>query len=281
MLPRSKVRGYLVNSTRRRFPIILWLPCYNLRKLLGDITAGLAVGLMVVPQSLAIATVAGLPPHYGLYSSFPGPLIYFFLGTCKDLNVGPTVICALVASRYNPYHSPELASCLSFFSGTILTAAGFLNLGFVVRFISVPVFDGFIAAAAISISINQLQDLLGLPPGPRHAIQRLIHIFKNIRETRSGDAALGITCFLVLTSIGILAKRADRKRSHNKWPALLNKMLKVLNIIKSALIVILTTIISYLVFIYGNSSTFKIAGALPEGFPTVQVNVACLISSLI
>jgi len=270
MLPWSKVRGCLINSTRRRFPILSWLPGYNLRKFLGDVLAGLAVGLMVVPQSLAIAAVAGLPPHYGLYSSFPGPLIYFFLGTCKDLNVGPTVICALVASRYNPYHSPKFASCVSFFSGIILTAAGFFNLGFVVRFISVPVFDAFIAAAAISISINQLQDLLGLPPGPLHAIQRLIHIVKNIKETRPGDAVLGITCFIALTSIGILAKCADRQRPHNQWPVLLKKMIKVLNIMKSALIVVLTTIISYLIFVYGNSTTFKIAGALPEGFPTVE-----------
>ena len=240
--------------------------------LFGDIIAGLAVGMMLVPQSLAIATVAGLPPHYGLYSSFPGPFIYLFFGTCKDLNVGPTVISALVANRYNNYQNPDVASCLAFFSGTILTVAGFLNLGFVVRFISIPVFGGFIAAAALGISINQLQDLLGLPPGPRHVIQRLVHIFRNIKETRAGDATLGVTCLLILMSIGMLAKHVDGMRSPNDWPLLLKRAIKLLNITRSALVVILTTIISYVVLAHGNKTTFKIAGPLPKGFPEVEVD---------
>ena len=272
MLLRLTVKDYLFRTVRQRLPITTWIPSYSLPKLLGDIIAGLAVGLMLVPQSLAIAKVADLPPQYGLYSSFPGPFIYFFLGTCKDLNVGPTVVSALVAGRYNPHRIPELASILTFLSGIILTAAGFLNLGFVVRLISIPVFGAFIAAAAICISINQLQDLLGLPVGPRHVIQRLIHIFKNIKEARTGDTILGVLCFLVLASIGILAKHVDGRDSTKRWPALLKKTIKILNIIKSALIVILTTLISYLIFIYGEKSTFKITGSLPEGFPTAQVN---------
>ena len=272
MLPWSMTRDCLFRNIRRRLPIATWIPSYSLPKFVGDVIAGLAVGLMLVPQSLAIAKVAGLPPHYGLYSSFPGPFVYLFLGTCKDLNVGPTVIIALVAGRYNPHRIPELASTLTFLGGIILTAAGFLNLGFVVRLISIPVFGAFIAAAAISISINQLQDLLGLPAGPRHVVQRLIHIVRNINETRTGDTILGTLCFLVLASIGILAKHVGGRDAAKKWPELLKNAIKVLNIVKSALVVILTTLISYLIFIYGDKSTFKITGPLPEGFPTMQVN---------
>ena len=79
------------NDVKKKFPITKWLPKYNLRKLQGDIIAGITVGIMVIPQSLAFATFAGLPPHYGLYTAFPPGIIYLFLGSAKDMNVGPTV----------------------------------------------------------------------------------------------------------------------------------------------------------------------------------------------
>ena len=272
MLPgRASIRQCSLRTVRHRIPAITWLPSYDFPRLRGDIIAGLAVGLMTVPQSLAIATVAGLPPHYGLYSSFPGPFVYFLLGTSKDLNVGPTMICALVVSRYNTYQNPALASILAFTSGVVLTLAGFLNLGFVIRFISTPVFGAFIAASAISISINQLQDLLGLPPGPRPVFQRLWHIFKNIKETRTGDAILGTTSLLILMSLGVLARYMDRTQHSKNWPKMLRKAVALLNIGKSALIAVLATIVSYLFFMYGNENAFKTAGKLPDGFPQPQV----------
>lgn len=265
------IKRYLKDTVAKRLPFTTWIGGYDVAKFRGDFIAGLAVGLMVVPQSLAISAVAGFPPHYGLYSSFPGPFVYFFLGTGKDMNVGPTMISALVASRYNSYNNPNVASILTLISGVILVLAGFFRLGFIVRFVSMPVFSAFIAAAAINISVNQLQDLLGLPPGPRPVFQRLAYIFKNIKATRAGDASLGFVCFLILVSLGIIVKRAESP-SGKRWPSLARKSAKVLNISKSALIAILATLVSFLVYNFGDKSTFKIAGKLPGGFPAVQVN---------
>lgn len=270
------IKRYFISTLKRRLPVTKWIRYYDLMKLRGDIIAGLAVGLMLVPQSLAIATVAGLPPHYGLYSSFPGPFMYFILGTSKDMNIGPTMIIALVSNRYNTHHSPEVAAMLTLLSGAILTMAGLFRLGFLVRFISIPVFSAFIAAAAISISVNQLQDLLGLPSGPRPFFQRLVHILTNLKRARAGDTTLGITCLLLLISLGVVAKHLDQRAS-SRLPSKTTKLIKFLNIAKSALIAILASILSYLVYVYGNKSTFKIAGELPEGFPRVQVNKIAIV----
>ncbi|XP_065054787.1 sodium-independent sulfate anion transporter-like [Rhopilema esculentum] len=248
-----------------KFPFVSWIRNYSILKLQGDLMAGLAVGFMVVPQSLALSTVAGLPAHYGLYSSFPGPLVYCFLGTSKDINVGPTLLAAMATARYDDLHEPRIATMMGFIAGVILLLAGLLKLGFIVRFVSAPVFSAFIFATGISVTINLSQDLLGLPPGPRPFFQRLWHILTNLKQTRQWDALLGISCLLTLISLNMVHRQSDQKDAGSKSTR--SKVFRVLNIAKNSLVVTLATIISYLVYISGQQNTFKLVGELPKGFP--------------
>lgn len=92
--PAAEIRRY----TAARFPIGKWLPKYTLNKIVGDLLAGLTIGMMVVPQALAYAKVADLPAEYGLYSSFMGPFLYVVFGTAKDVTLGPTAIMSLLVA---------------------------------------------------------------------------------------------------------------------------------------------------------------------------------------
>ena len=138
-----------------------WLPEYNLNFAISDLIAGLTVGLTVIPQGIAYAVVAGLPPQYGLYSAFMGCFVYCVFGSCKDITIGPTAIMALMTSMH-ARHGPEYAVLLSFLSGIIIFLCGILQLGFLIDFISVPVIAGFTSAAALTIASGQWKSLLGL-----------------------------------------------------------------------------------------------------------------------
>ncbi|XP_024902931.1 sodium-independent sulfate anion transporter isoform X1 [Pteropus alecto] len=115
-------------AVRRRLPVLAWLPRYSLQWLKMDLIAGLSVGLTVIPQALAYAEVAGLPPQYGLYSAFMGCFVYLILGTSRDVTLGPTAIMSLLVSSYT-FHEPAYAVLLAFLSGCIQLAMGFLCLG--------------------------------------------------------------------------------------------------------------------------------------------------------
>ncbi|ETE73597.1 Sodium-independent sulfate anion transporter, partial [Ophiophagus hannah] len=178
-------------ATAKRLPVLTWLPKYSLQWLQLDLMAGLTVGLTVVPQALAYAVVAGLPVQYGLYSSFMGCFIYCFLGTSKDVTLGPTAIMSLLVSSY-AFHDPALAILLAFLSGCIQLAMGLLHLGFILDFISYPVIKGFTSAAAVTIGFNQVKALLGLQHIPKQFILQVYYTFCRISETRDRKSPLSV-----------------------------------------------------------------------------------------
>ena len=270
MAARSKLPKISCKDVKQKFPILTWITKYSLEKFRGDLIAGLAVGLMVVPQSLAIASVAGLSPHFGLYASFPGTFMYCLFGTSKDMNVGPTMLAALVTNRYNIFQDPQVASTLAFISGIALLVVGILRAGFIVQFISIPVFSGFISAAAVSISVTQLNDLLGLPKGPKSFIFRLKHVFTNLDQIKVGDAVLGITCLMILIGLHVLGK-FQTGRTTKRWQNIARTIFRLTNVSKSALIAILATVVAYIAFISGKQDLFTLAGKLPKGLPCVEV----------
>ncbi|XP_074464262.1 sodium-independent sulfate anion transporter isoform X1 [Larus michahellis] len=194
---------------RRRLPVLRWLPRYSLAWLQLDLMAGLTVGLTVVPQALAYAEVAGLPLQYGLYSSFMGCFVYCFLGTAKDVTLGPTAIMSLLVSSY-AFHEPVYAILLTFLSGCIQLAMGLLHLGFLLDFISCPVIKGFTSAASITISFNQVKNILGLQGIPRQFFLQVYETLRRIGETRAGDAVLGLACLAVLAGLRAMKSRLPR-----------------------------------------------------------------------
>lgn len=183
---------------KRRAPVIAWAPKYQPKFLFEDMVAGVTVGLTAIPQGIAYAVVAGLPPQYGLYSGFMGSFVYIFFGSCKATTIGPTAIMALMTQPYITGKSPDFAVLLAFLSGIITLCLGFLNLGFLVQFISTSVISGFTTAAAITIASGQIKALLGLPGKGTEFLEAWENFFKNVKYTKWQDTTLGITSIIIL-----------------------------------------------------------------------------------
>ncbi len=160
---------------RRLFPALGWLTTYRLGQLRGDLVAGLTVGVMLVPQSMAYALLAGMPPVYGLYASLIPLVVYALLGTSRHLAAGVIAIDMLiVAAGLTPLAEPgssryvALALLLTALVGVLQLAMGLARLGFLVNLLSRPVLTGFASAAALIIAFSQVDSLLGLSL-PSHA----------------------------------------------------------------------------------------------------------------
>ncbi|HBS84799.1 MAG: SulP family inorganic anion transporter [Vreelandella alkaliphila] len=172
---------------KRYFPILTWLPHYHKRLLGADVLAGLIVTVMVIPQSLAYALLAGLPAVVGLYASILPQLLYTFLGTSRTLAVGPVAIIALMTgaalSSVTTPGSPDYlqaALVLSLLSGGILVAMGALKMGFFSNFLSHPVISGFLTASGILIAVSQLGSLLGISSSGFTLVERVITLLPNL-----------------------------------------------------------------------------------------------------
>ncbi|THF97355.1 hypothetical protein TEA_015903 [Camellia sinensis var. sinensis] len=153
------------------FPILEWGPNYSFKLLKSDIVSGLTIASLAIPQGISYAKLANLPPIVGLYSSFVPPLVYAVLGSSRDLAVGPVSIASLVlGSMLRQEVSPandtvlflQLAFSSTFFAGLFQASLGILRLGIIIDFLSKATLIGFMAGAAIIVSLQQLKALLGI-----------------------------------------------------------------------------------------------------------------------
>ncbi|XP_074081078.1 sodium-independent sulfate anion transporter isoform X3 [Macrotis lagotis] len=255
---------------RKRLPILGWLPHYSLKWLQMDSIAGFTVGLTVVPQALAYAEVAGLPVQYGLYSSFMGCFVYFFLGTSRDVTLGPTAIMSLLVSFY-ALHQPAYAVLLTFLSGCIQLAMGILHLGFLLDFISYPVIKGFTSAASITIGFGQIKNLLGLHDIPQLFVLQVYYTFLKIGQTRVGDAVLGVVCIVLL--LLLKAMRDQVPPLHQQMPScvrLSHLIVWVIATARNALVILFAGLIAYSFQVMG-SQPFLLTGKTAEGLPPFQL----------
>ncbi|MBR9902836.1 MAG: sulfate permease [Gammaproteobacteria bacterium] len=164
----------------RWLPLIGWLQSYHRGVLTRDVLAAVIVTLMLVPQALAYAMLAGLPPEMGLYASMLPLVLYAIFGTSASLAVGPVAVAALMTasalSSFAAPGSPEYigaALVLAALSGLILIAMGVLRLGFLVNFLSHPVISGFVTASGILIAISQLKHIFGVEASGHNVVELL------------------------------------------------------------------------------------------------------------
>ena len=155
--------------------MLQWLQHYRRSMLPGDISAGIVVAMMMIPQGMAYALVAGLPPVAGIYASIVPPLLYALFGTSSTQSVGPMAIISLMtASSLAPLAAPGsalygvLAAQLALLSGLVLLACGLLRIGFLANFFSRPVMSGFTLGSALLIAWGQVRPLLGAMPPAIH-----------------------------------------------------------------------------------------------------------------
>ncbi|XP_051653321.1 sodium-independent sulfate anion transporter isoform X1 [Manacus candei] len=251
-------------------PVLRWLPRYCRAWLPLDLLAGLAVGLTAVPQALAYAELAGLPLQYGLYSSFMGCFVYFFLGTAKDVTLGPTAIMSLLVSSY-AFHEPVYAVLLAFLSGCIQLAMGLLHLGFLLDFISCPVIKGFTSAASITISFNQIKNILGLQGIPRQFFLQVYETLRRIGETRAGDAVLGLACLAALAALRAMRSRLPQAASAEPLAARIScRIVWISATARNALVVLFAGLVAYSFQVMG-SQPLTLTGSIPRGLPAFRL----------
>lgn len=153
--------------------------------------------MTVIPQALAYSSIAGLPAAYGLYGSFLGCLVYIFLGTCKDVPMGPTAICALLT--YQLCQGDVFKSVLlAFLTGIVQFSMGIMGFGFLIDFVSGPVSSGFTSAVSLIIVTSQVKDVLGVHAQGSTFVQIWTDIIKDIHNTRLWDTMLGFGCIVIL-----------------------------------------------------------------------------------
>ncbi|MBT8312388.1 MAG: sulfate permease [Flavobacteriaceae bacterium] len=194
---------------RRFFPVIDWLPEYSRIDLPGDLKSGLSVGVLLVPQAMAYAMIAGLPPVYGLYASLFPLLIYAVFGTSRHLGIGPVAMDSLLVAAglgmigaNSPAEYITLAIGLAFLVGAIQLILGILQMGFLVNFLSKPVISGFISAAALIIILSQLKHLFGVDIENSNRIYELlinaVEAFPRIQVYDFIIGVIGIVLIVIL-----------------------------------------------------------------------------------
>ncbi len=191
---------------KKYLPILDWLPNYKKKNLQGDLSAGLTVGIMLIPQGMAYAMLAGLDPIHGLYAVSIPILLYAIFGTSRQLAVGPVAMVSLLTAAgigaLNP-SSPEqyllYALTLAFLIGLIQFGMGILRFGFFVNFLSHPVINGFTSAAAIIIGLSQIKHLFGIElPRSEYLQDIMVNIYHNIGTLNWTAFAIGIGGIIII-----------------------------------------------------------------------------------
>jgi SulP family sulfate permease len=160
-----------MNRLARLLPFLRWFPM-NRASVRGDIVAGITVALVLIPQSMAYAQLAGMPAYYGLYTAFLPVIVGALWGSSRQLATGPVAMVSLLPgsvlaplAAVGSEHYIVLAIALTFLVGCIQFGLGVFRLGLIINFLSHPVVSAFTTAAAIIITLSQLNKLLGVPSG--------------------------------------------------------------------------------------------------------------------
>lgn len=254
---------------KKYFPILVWIKHYTYDDFASDTVAAIVVTIMLIPQSLAYALLAGLPPQIGLYASIIPLLIYSIFGTSNTLAVGPVAVIALmtfaVCSKFAQPGSSEFVSIailLAAISGLILLLMGILRLGFITNFLSHPVISGFITASGLIIAASQLKHILGINGDGSNLITILSSILKNISEISI------VTLFIGILSLFILYWSKKRFKSFLKNSNVNEFLSDLISRTGPIIAVILST---FFVWIFGlGDNAVSIVGHIPKGLPEIK-----------
>jgi SulP family sulfate permease len=186
-------------TLKNYFPILDWGRTYSRAALSNDLMAALIVTIMLIPQSLAYALLAGLPPEAGLYASIVPIMLYAVFGTSRALAVGPVAVVSLMtaAALSNIVEQGTIgyavaALSLAGLSGVILLAMGLFRLGFIANFLSHPVIAGFITASGIIIAASQLKHILGIDAEGHNLLELVVSMGRHMTETNWITALIGM-----------------------------------------------------------------------------------------
>ena len=227
-----------------------------------DVVAGLTLWGLVVPEAMAYAGIAGLPPQAGLYTILAAFLVYALLGTSRDLSVGPTsataallassVAAALVASAAANASDPKTyqayAAAFVLVVGLVFLAAGLARLGFITQFLSKPVMDGFVVGLAVFVAVGQLYKLFGVEKPSGNTVEKLIGVLKELPQANWVSAATAAVALLLLFGLPALSKK-----------------------IPAGLVVLFGSIALSSALNLSGTYGVEVVGTLPQGLPSVAL----------
>uniref|UniRef100_UPI00404899BB SulP family inorganic anion transporter n=1 Tax=Polaribacter sp. TaxID=1920175 RepID=UPI00404899BB len=193
-------------NIKKLIPILEWIPNYSTDRFKGDLIAGITVSIILIPQGIAYAMIAGLPPIYGLYSALVPQLMYAIFGSSRQVAIGPVAMDSLIVAAgvstlaltgSTSYIS--IAILLAFVVGSIQLLMGLFRLGFIVNFLSRPVISGFTSAVALIIGFNQFRNLLGVDFVRSNQIQDVVEdIWRQIDGYHLATTVIGIIAMIVI-----------------------------------------------------------------------------------
>ena len=241
-----------MKTLKRLIPILQWLPNYQKSQLKGDVLAGITVAIILIPQGIAYALIAGLPPIYGLYAALVPQVVYAIFGSARQVAIGPVAMDSLIVATgvstialAGSESYIAIAILLALVVGAIQFLLGVLRLGFIVNFLSRPVITGFTSAVALTIGINQFRNLLGVDFVQSDQIHVVLEdIYLNISQLNLSTTVIGlIACIIIM-----ILRKINKK-------------------IPSALIVVAYGIIT--LYFFKNSFTeVDIVKDIPSGLPS-------------
>lgn len=257
-------------NVKRWLPCIDWAASYNRVTAGKDGLAAVIVTLMLIPQSLAYAMLAGLPPITGLYASIAPLLLYAVFGSSRTLAVGPVAVISLMtAAALAPMFPPGSAAyigaamLLAALSGLILLLMALLRLGFLANFLSHPVISGFISASGLLIALSQLKHILGVQADGQTVLQLVPSLAEHIPYINVPTLVIGGLSLLFLQLVRTRLKRLLLALGCTPiWAESLTKTGPVLTIIVSVLAVTLGHL---------ESSGVQVVGLIPEGLPALRL----------
>ncbi|WP_054113474.1 SulP family inorganic anion transporter [Marinagarivorans algicola] len=261
-----------MNNKIRIFPASQWLSQYSKDIFVSDLTAGIIVTVLLIPQSLAYAMLAGVPAEVGLYSSIFPLLFYAFFGTSRTLSVGPVAVVSLMtATTLGAISEQGSASyltgamTLALLSGVFLLTMGFLKLGFITNFLSHAVISGFISASAIIIALSQVKHVLGITAHGDTLTEIIPTLLDTIKDTNIITLIIGtsVLIFLVFSKefsvVLFTSLKIEKQRAIT-----LSKILPIASVILSIIAAFTLNLEQYSV---------AVTGVIPSGLPSVTIAI--------
>jgi SulP family sulfate permease len=242
---------------KKYFPFLEWISNYRSDYFKRDLLAGITVAVLLIPQGMAYALIAGLPPIYGLYAALTPQIVYAFLGTSRQLAVGPVAMDSLLVAAglsalaiVEPSQYIQMAILLALLMGAIQLLLGLFRMGFIVSFLSKPVISGFTSAAAIIIGFSQLKHLLGIQLSQSNQLHIVIEsILQSNVPVHFATLIIGVLSVVLI----LVIKNWNRK-------------------IPSALIAVVLGI-SWVYFNGLDKQGVAVVGLIPQGLPSFQTPV--------
>lgn len=256
-----------VRMLERALPALAWFKHYARADLQADLVAGLVTAILLVPQAMAYAMLAGLPPQVGLYASVAAPLAYALFGSSRTLSVGPVSVSAIMvaaalaaAGLQREGANVANALVLALECGVVLLVMAAVRLGVIVNFLSHPVLSGFTSGAAVIIVLTQVPPLLGVASIQSTAGYDLVAaIFRELHSTRPATLLLGAVSVFLLALAGGPFKTALRGLGAGRWAAALDRA--------GPLLVVLLATLAIVALDLDRAQRVVTVGAIPAGMP--------------